>query len=211
MAGGSEVAQSRAASRRKSRSDPEPDQGDTGIRQTGLGPRQAVQVGPALGVLATDHRRIHRVPALLQRLAGIQQCCAHVIRRCRAVTKPGPGGLQSWAGDIIAILREAHAAVEAARARGDTALDQQVLDDLLERYDQAVKSGMTRNRLRDWHDGNHPGYALGAWLRDYREQVFLFTRNFNVAWTNNVSEVRHEVARVEWVTRKEGCLMMAAG
>jgi hypothetical protein len=49
------------------------------------------------------------------RLAGIQQCAAHVIRRCRAVTKLGPGGLQSWAGDIIAILREAHQAVETAR------------------------------------------------------------------------------------------------
>jgi hypothetical protein len=125
---------------------------------------------------------------LLSRLAGIQQCCAHVIRRCRAVTKLGPGGVQDWAGDIIAILREAHAAVEAARARADTTLDQQVLDDLRKRYDQAVKSGMTHNRLRDWHDGSRPGYAPGAWLRDYREQVFLFTRNFNVAWTNNVSE-----------------------
>ncbi len=41
---------------------------------------------------------------LLSRLAGIQQCCQHVIRRCRAVTKLGPGGLQSWAGDIITIL-----------------------------------------------------------------------------------------------------------
>jgi hypothetical protein len=152
------VAQSRAASRRKSRSDPEPDQGDTGIRQTGLGPRQAVQVGPALGVLATDHRRIHRVPALLQRLAGIQQCCAHVIRRCRAVTKPGPGGLQSWAGDIIAILREAHRAAGNARARGGTGIDPQMLAGLLERYDQAVRTGITHNRLRDWHNGNHPGY-----------------------------------------------------
>lgn len=32
------------------------------------------------------------------RLAGIQQCCQHVIRRCRAVAKLGPGGVQSWAG-----------------------------------------------------------------------------------------------------------------
>ena len=78
---------------------------------------------------------------LLSRLAGIQQCAAHVIRRCRAVTKLGPGGVQNWAGDVITILREAHQAVEAARARGDTALDQQVLDDLLERYDTAVVLG----------------------------------------------------------------------
>ena len=127
-----------------------------------------------------------------------------MIRRCRAVTKLGPGGLQTWAGDIITILREAHEAVTAARARGDTALDQQLLDGLRERYDKAAAFGMTHNRLRDWHDGNHPGYALGCWLRDYKEQVFLFTRNFAVDWTNNVSErgakaaKRHQAVSGYW-------------
>ena len=122
------------------------------------------------------------------RIKGIQQCNQHVIRRCRSVQKPGPGGVQNWAGDIIAVLRDAHEAVEDARARGSTALDQQALDDLRERYDTAVKSGMIHNRCRDWDTGNHPGYALACWLRDYKEQVFLFTRDFNVDWTNNVSE-----------------------
>jgi len=141
---------------------------------------------------------------LLSRLAGIQQCARHVIRRCRAVTKLGPGGLQNWAGDVIAVLREASQAVEAARARGDTALDQQILDDLRERYDTAAAFGRTHNRLRDWDTGNHPGYALGCWLEDYREQVFLFTRNFAVSWTNNVSErgakaaKRHQAVSGYW-------------
>ena len=125
---------------------------------------------------------------LLSRLAGIQQCAAHVIRQCRAVTKLGPGGAQNWAGDIITILRDAHQAVEAARARGDTTLDQQILDDLRERYDTAVTSGIIHNRLRDWDGGgNHPGYALGTWLRDYKEQVFLFTHVFAVSWTNDLA------------------------
>jgi hypothetical protein len=75
---------------------------------------------------------------LLSRLVGIQQCAAHIIRRCRAVTKLGPGGVQDWAAGIIAVLRGAHAAVEAARARGDTSVDQEILDDLRERYDAAV-------------------------------------------------------------------------
>jgi transposase len=141
---------------------------------------------------------------LLSRLAGIQQCAAHVIRRARAVMKLGPGGVQNWAGDIIAILREAHRAVEAARARGDTALDLKVLDDLRERYDTAAAFGITHNRLRDWDTGNHPGYALGTWLRDYKEQVFLFTREFAVSWTNNVSErgakaaKRHQAVSGYW-------------
>jgi len=60
---------------------------------------------------------------LLGRLAGIQQCCQHIIRRARAVQKLGPGGVQDWAGDIIAVLGQAHRAVEDARARGSTALD----------------------------------------------------------------------------------------
>jgi transposase len=157
---------------------------------------------PFTGYLITDGYAGYQ--HLLSRLAGIQQCAAHVIRRCRAVTKLGPGGVQNWAADVITILRDAHHAVEAARTRGDTALDQQVLDGLRKRYDTAVSSGIIHNRLRAWHDGNHPGYALGTWLRDYREQVFLFTRVFTVSWTNNVSErgakaaKRHQAVSGYW-------------
>ena len=63
-----------------------------------------------------------------------------------------------------------------------------MLDNLRQRYDEAAAVGIIHNRLRDWHDGNHPGYALGCWLREYKEQVFLFTRDFAVDWTTNVAE-----------------------
>jgi transposase IS66 family protein len=141
---------------------------------------------------------------LLGRIAGIQQCVQHVIRRARAVQKLGPGGVQDWAADIIAILGQAHRAVEDARARGSTSLDPQVLDDLRERYDAAVYSGRVHNRLRAWHDGNHPGYALACWLQEYKEQVFLFTRDLAVGWTSNVSErgakaaKRHQAVSGYW-------------
>ena len=94
------------------------------------------------------------------------------------------------------------------RGRGprprSTALDAEVLDKLRQRYDEAAAFGIIHNRLRDWHKGNHPGYALGCWLRDYKEQVFLFTRDFNVDWTNNVSErgakaaKRHQAVSGYW-------------
>jgi transposase len=172
-----------------------------------LGSRRKGSVGGGIpaaftGYLMTDGYTGYQ--HLLSRIAGIQQCCQHVIRRCRAVMKLGPGGLQNWAGAIIAILRDAHVAVEAARARGSTALDPEAIADLRERYDTAVTSGRIHNRLRDWHDGNHPGYALACWLRDYKEQVFLFTRNFAVSWTNNVSErgakaaKRHQAVSGYW-------------
>ncbi len=93
----------------------------------------------------------------------------------------------SWAADVISILRVAHQAVEEARGRGDTALDPEQLEKLRQRHDEAAAFGITHNRLRDWHDGNHPGYALGCWLREYTEQVWLFTREFAVEWTSNRS------------------------
>ena len=154
------------------------------------------------GLLMTDGYTGYQ--HLLTRLAGIEQCCQHIIRRCRAVAKLGPGGLQSWAGEIIAILREAHQAVQDARARGSTALGADLLDKLRQRYDEAAAFGIIHNRLRDWHDGNHPGYALGCWLRGYKEQVFLFTRDFAVDWTTNVAErgakaaKRHQAVSGYW-------------
>jgi len=110
-------------------------------------------------------------------LAGIQQCCAHVMRRARAVAKLGPGTLQpSWTGKATAALTEAHAEVEAAKARRQTAVDPDRLAELRERYDQAVDTGIIHNRHRDWDgEGNHPAFVLATWLKTYAEQVWHFT------------------------------------
>ena len=105
---------------------------------------------------------------------------------------------------MITILREAHQAVEEARGRGDTALDPGQLAKLRQRYDEAAAFGITHNRLRDWHDGNHPGYALGCWLQEYQEQGWLFTREFAVEWTSNSAEravkgpKRHQAVSGYW-------------
>jgi hypothetical protein len=172
-----------------------------------LGSRRAEAVTGLLafftGFLITDGYKAYQ--QLLPQLAGIQQCAAHGIRRCRAVTRLGPGSLQSWAADVITILRQAHEAVEDARSRGDPALGPAQLKELRQRYDNAVAFGITHNRLRDWDgDGNHPGYTLGCWLRDYADQVWLFTAEFEVEWTNNASEravrgpKRHQAVSGYW-------------
>src|SRR4029077_12823879 len=87
------------------------------------------------------YQRLHAKAGGL--LAGIQQCCAHVLRRCRAGAKLGPRSLQSsWTGQIRAALADAHTAVQQARARGQTTLDPGPLADLRERYDRAVHTGI---------------------------------------------------------------------
>jgi transposase len=131
---------------------------------------------PFTGILVADGYAGYQ--HLLSRLAGIQQCCQHDARR----------------------------AAEAARARGAAALDPLALASLEQRYDQAVSFGIIHNRHRDWDSGNHPGYALGTWLRGHKAQVFLFTRDFAVPWTNNVSErgakaaKRHQAVSGCWHT-----------
>src|ERR1022692_1483562 len=153
------------------------------------------------GILITDGYTAYQ--QMLDDLTGIQQCAAHVIRRCRAVSKLGPGSLQSWAQEVIIILRQAHLACEDARSRGQPP-DPQVIAGLRERYDEAVSFGITHNRHRDWDKGNHPGYALGSWLRACAGQLWLFTSNPAVEWTNNVSErgakaaKRHQAVSGYW-------------
>ncbi len=141
-------------------------------------------------------------------LAGIQQCCQHVMRRCRAVAKLGPGTLQSsWTGKVTAALTEAHTQVQAAKARDHSALDPQRLAALRVRYDQAVSTGIIHNRHRDWDgDGNHPAFSLATWLQTYAEQVWHFTTNFAVDWTSNAAErgvkpaKRHQAVSGYWQT-----------
>lgn len=120
-------------------------------------------------------------------LAGVQQCIAHVFRHCQAVLDTHPTQ-QAWAGQVRDVLREAHAAVQAAHAGDADHLDPTLLADLRDRYDKAVSWGQATNRHRDWAKGNHPGYNLAHRLATKTDQVWLFTKDFAVPWTNNASE-----------------------
>jgi hypothetical protein len=96
--------------------------------------------------------------------------------------------------------------VTAARDAGDHHLNADLLADLRARYAKATRWGVLTNRHRDWHQGNHPGYRLARRLIDKAEQVWLFTRNFAVPWTNNPSEQalrgpkRHQAVSGYWHT-----------
>ena len=137
-------------------------------------------------------------------LAGVQQCCQHLSRHLKGVHALHPGW-QHWAEEVRQVLGEAHRAVQEAAAAGRTQLDPELLASLRESYDKAVRWGEITNRLRDWDDGkNHPGYVLARRLKAKAGQVWLFTRNFAVPWTNNASEQaikgpkRHQAVSGYW-------------
>lgn len=138
-------------------------------------------------------------------LAGVGQCAAHLIRHAKGVLELHPTQ-QKWAGQVITVLREAAAAVTQATTDERDQLDPQLLADLRKRYDDAVRWGITTNRHRDWPKGNHPGYNLATRLHDKADQVWTFTRNLAVPWTNNASEQalkgpkRHQAVSGYWHT-----------
>ena len=183
-----------------------PDGRLTFLQAIGSRRKGAVAAGvPASFTGLPDHRRLHRLPAPSRpgspASSSAPSTSSADAGRSRnsapAACRTGPA---TSSPSCATPIRPSRTPAPAA----DTALDQQVLDDLRERYDTAAAFGITHNRLRDWHDGNHPGYALGCWLRDYKEQVFLFTRDFAVNWTNNVSErgakaaKRHQAVSGYW-------------
>ncbi|MGH3991231.1 MAG: IS66 family transposase [Pseudonocardiaceae bacterium] len=138
-------------------------------------------------------------------LAGVQQCAAHLIRHAKGVLELHPTQ-QKWAGEVITVLREAAAAVTDATTDQRDQLDPRLLADLRQRYDHAVAWGITTNRHRDWAKGNHPGYNLATRLHDKADQVWTFTRNLTVPWTNNSAEQalkgpkRHQAVSGYWQT-----------
>jgi hypothetical protein len=155
-------------------------------------PARSKKAFAALGVLGgyagylvrDDYAAWHQFD---DRLAGVQQCVAHLFRHLQSVLELHPIQ-QCWAEKVRQVLREAHQAVEDADAAGRDRLDSPVLAELRARYDKAVAWGQTTNRHRDWPKGNHPGYTLARRLARKADQVWLFTTAFSVPWTNNASE-----------------------
>ena len=94
-----------------------------------------------------------------------------------------------------------------ARAGGATALDGKVLHALRDRYDTAVAWGIATNAHRDWPSGRHPGYTLARRLQTRAAQIWRFTADFAVPFTNErasycTSWVRSAVSRfLRWSAR----------
>ena len=95
--------------------------------------------------------------------------------------------VQQWAGQAQQAMRDAAKLVATATATG-TPIDAEALADARWRYDQGVLVGISTNLSRPWHKGNHPGLVLARRLQTKADQVWLYTKDTRVPWTNNVSE-----------------------
>jgi len=119
----------------------------------------------------------------------VQLCAAHLLRDLAGVEAIDPSA-QVWATAAADALRDAAKAVTATKDSDPAAasLDPATLAGLRDRYDQAVAAGISTNLSRRWHKGNHPGLVLVKRWQRKASQVWTFTTNFAVPWTNNGSE-----------------------
>jgi hypothetical protein len=133
-------------------------------------------------------------------LTAVQLCCAHLTRRLRGISELDRAGEKAqgcWADEVAAVLLEAKRIVDQARRDGQGALDADVLAALHERYDKAVRWGILTNRHRDWPSGRHPGFTLARRLQARKAQVWRFTVDFKVPFTNNPAEQPQRMVKLQ--------------
>ena len=207
--------------------DPE-DGGQDGVRRAARAghpdPGRAADLAAGPGVAAEGgrHRRgaatVHRVPDH-RRVQGLPAAAALARRRpavlsARHQEVPRRHETRPRQPAVLGRRRDQHPARGAPggggspRPRGHRPGPRSSWRSCASATTRPPPSAITHNRLRDWHDGNHPGYALGCWLQEYKEQVWLFTREFAVEWTRNSAEravkgpKRHQAVSGYWHTQR---------
>jgi transposase len=113
-------------------------------------------------------------------------CNAHHLRELVGWFEHDPVG-NTWAGTMATILREANRAVNTARARGSTRLDQAVLDDFGTRWQNAITAAYAAHPPPA---GSRRGLVLALIdrMRGYTTEIWRFAHDFTVPFDNNQAE-----------------------
>src|SRR6266508_96232 len=134
-------------------------------------------------------------------------CGAHSLRDLRAVWEADPAG-QAWAGAMADLLVYANKAAGAARARGADTLEAATLARIVGWYRGAAATGVVANQRRRTQAAKD-GLRLARRFDRHEAMILRFATDLAVGFTNNLGELRHEVARCEWTRRREGRLTMS--
>lgn len=127
-------------------------------------------------------------------------CNAHHIRELVAVTDRDAS--QSWASDLIDVLRDANRSAHHARDQGKTRLDTQTLKQLRTRYAELIAAGWAANPppKRTGKRGRPKMGKTGSLLRRLdtrRHEVLRFAEDLSVPFTNNQTERDLRMAKLQ--------------
>ena len=133
---------------------------------------------------------------------GCSNAAAHLPPPQRRA-RPAPG-LAELGRDVRQVLSEAPPRSQAAIAAGRTPSTLRLLAGLRDRYDRGRLGRAPPTGSATGTTANHPGYVLARRLKAKADQIWLFTRDFAVPWTNNAIEQavkgpkRHQAVSGYW-------------
>lgn len=139
-------------------------------------------------------------------------CNAHHIRELVAVTDRDAS--QTWAPELIELLREANRAAHQARDQGKTRLEPTFLEQLRTRYGDLIATGWAANPPPA-PTGKRGRPKLGKTanllrrLDEHREDVLGFAENLAVGFTNNQAERDLRMAKLQM--KISGCWRTTEG
>jgi transposase len=149
-------------------------------------------------------------PAWAQ-LAGHQACTAHLLRDFTDAAESHPRA--AWPEQAQRALRGLIHAWHDSRDAKRTAIPTPLADPLISEFRHAIRVGLAEVRPNPGprsSTAQPPGRTLLEFCRDHEGDVLIFCTDTRIWPTNNLSEVRHEVARSEWIRRWEGQQMVLA-
>jgi transposase len=163
------------------------------------------------GVIVHDHFKPYN--ALLEVYHAF--CNAHILRELEALIEFEK---EPWAELMRAVLREAHAAVCAAREAGKRTLPPEEVKAFVERYWAAVRMGLayhrglpaleTKSKTRGRRK-QRPGHNLLDRLKKFKTETLRFLTDFDVPFTNNLAEQDLRMMKVKM--KISGCFRTLEG
>lgn len=132
------------------------------------------------GILVHDHET-----AIYHFGIGHGECNTHLIRYLLKNTEDSSN---SWSGKLSSLLLEMKGAREKAESEGRKSFSERELAEYYRRYDEILSEGLMENRATKPKWAKREETALLNRLVKYRDNHLLFLKNFNVAFTNNMSE-----------------------
>lgn len=178
-------------------------------------PKRGKKAHDTMGVLANFRgNAIHdRYEAYLQWTDCRHGFCnAHILRDLTSIEETTG---QNWTTQTKTLLSEMNTAVILAKAAGQTQLTQDCLTAFEARYDQWVRRGLQSNRLpikelgKSGRPRASPARNLAEALRDHKDKVLLFVRDFSVPFDNNLAERDLRMMKVK--QKISGCFRSVVG
>jgi transposase len=158
-------------------------------KQRGAGAYERIGILPkATGVVV--HDRYASYATCSDRLIH-SFCNAHILRDLAAIEELTR---QAWPGKMKVVLLDMKSQVDQAREAGHLALSALQLVLLEQRYDDLTRIALQSNKKAIKHPGQRgrprasPARNLAESLRDDKDKIIRFVRDFRVPFDNNLAE-----------------------